>query len=131
MKLFLDDVREPREIFPDVDIEWTVVRNYAEFTESIIKHYDKTNQLPAFVSFDHDLAIEHYTSLGGEVWTGSDQQYKGLRERTGYDCAKWLVMFCGENDLRFPAWHVHSFNPVGAENIKRLITAFTTSRTKR
>jgi hypothetical protein len=38
-------------------------------------------------------------------------------EKTGYDCAKWLVEYCVEHGLKFPEYVVHSMNPVGKENI--------------
>jgi hypothetical protein len=38
-------------------------------------------------------------------------------EKTGYDCAKWLVNFCMDNNLKLPEYYVHSMNPVGRRNI--------------
>lgn len=40
-----------------------------------------------------------------------------LKEKTGMDCAKWLVDFCIDNELILPDWYGHSMNPVGRENI--------------
>ena len=55
--LFLDDLRNPKDVIwvnlPEV--EWTVVRNYDDFVNTII---DKG--VPTRISFDHDLADEHY-----------------------------------------------------------------------
>jgi len=45
-------------------------------------------------------------------------------ENTGYDCAKFLVEYCLEHRQKLPAWHVHSQNPVGKENIERLLLNF-------
>lgn len=73
------------------------VKSYFEFTEFILQ-----NRLPDFISFDHDL---------GE-------------EKTGYDCAKWLVNFCMDNNLQLPEFSVHSQNPVGKENIQLLLENF-------
>ncbi len=73
------------------------VRNYKEFI-SYIRNFG----LPQYISFDHDL---------GE-------------ENTGYDCAKFLVEYCLDHRRRLPAWHVHSQNPVGKENIERLLQNF-------
>ena len=44
-------------------------------------------------------------------------------EKTGFDCAKWLVDHCHDNSLSFPEYIVHSLNPVGSERIKRYIEA--------
>jgi hypothetical protein len=103
-KLFLDDIRKP--LTPD----WDVVRNYAGFVE-----YIEANGVPDIISFDHDLAFEHYPLA--ETNPGLKIPYKTYTEKTGYDCAKWLV----ERGDELPKTViVHSFNPVGAENIARL-----------
>lgn len=73
------------------------VKSYFEFTKFILQ-----NGLPYFISFDHDL---------GE-------------EKTGYDCAKWLVDYCMDNKLQLPKFSVHSQNPVGKENIQILLNNF-------
>ena len=62
--LFLDDVRNPKDCcqyMPDAKFyfnsEFVIVRNYDEFVNFIRK-----NGLPNIISFDHDLADEHYSS---------------------------------------------------------------------
>lgn len=48
----------------------------------------------------------------------SDYQYSPpIREKTGLDCAKWLVNLCMDNNLDLPDYIVHSMNPAGAKNI--------------
>lgn len=42
-------------------------------------------------------------------------------ERTGYDCAKFVVDYCMERDLDIPAYNIQSSNPVGKENIQHLM----------
>lgn len=127
--LFLDDIRVPEDVtwisLPSNN--YIIVRNYQEFVDTIIKH-----GVPAFVSFDHDLADEHYQSMIKDMQANSEihltfvlkqelaDVYYGA-EKTGYDCAKWLVNFCYDNDIVFPEYMIHSMNPVGAERIKRYI----------
>ena len=41
--------------------------------------------------------------------------------RTGYDCAKYVVDYCMKHDLDIPAYNIQSSNPVGKENIQRLM----------
>jgi hypothetical protein len=115
-KLFLDDVRQVRDACyympnPRVywDEGWDIVRDYNEFVGYIEK-----NGLPDLISFDHDLADEHYT----EPWNVVNHPYK---EKTGFECAKWLVEYCLDNSLKLPEFLVHSANPVGADNIKRYL----------
>ena len=120
-RLFLDDMREPKEAFPHtryqtyLDDEWIVVRSYKEFTDWIL-----SNGLPDIVSFDHDLKPEHYTPE--EFWTDYHaseawQSANVTQGETGADCAKWLVGYCGVMKLNTPKFLVHSQNPVGRDRI--------------
>jgi hypothetical protein len=74
-----------------------LVTNYDEFVSFL-----EQQGVPIFISFDHDL---------GDV-------------KTGYDCAKYLVEFCLDNFLTLPDYKVHSQNPVGKENIEKLLENF-------
>jgi hypothetical protein len=109
--LFLDDIRHPYDAFNYtkqtmfLQKEWIIVRDYNQFVEHIIE-----NGLPYFIAFDHDLADEHYDY--DDVKTG-----KEYKEKTGLDCAKWLVDHCIDNNLDLPQYFVHSQNPVGKDNI--------------
>lgn len=105
-KLFLDDCRS----IPDSS--WDVVRSYKEFVEFIEK-----NGVPDIISFDHDLAFEHYPF--SEESPGLEIPYDKYTEKTGYDCAKWLI----ENDKLPTKYFVHSMNPVGKANIEFVLSA--------
>lgn len=109
-KLFLDDIRSPKDAIGLVPShmnqfywsnDWDVVRSHDEFVEFI-----KNNGVPDFVSFDHDLADEHYKDL------------EASHEKTGYESAKWLVDYCVDNGVGLPEYQVHSANPVGKKNIE-------------
>lgn len=73
------------------------VYDYDEFVNFI-----NENGVPEFISFDHDL---------GEG-------------KTGFDCAKFLVEFCLDNGISEINFQVHSQNPVGKENIEKLLDNF-------
>jgi hypothetical protein len=93
--------------------EWAIVKNYDEFTKWIT-----LNGLPEMVSFDHDLADEHYSP----AMCGDAADYPTeFEEKTGLDCAKWLVDYCIDNKLNFPCFEVHSMNPVGSDRIRNYI----------
>lgn len=102
-KLFLDDVRYP----PDKEFvahgnEWVVARSYDDAVWCI-ENYG----IPYHISFDHDLASEHYIIGGGE--------------KDGYQFAKWFsdYVLLGEYDLPEDfSYNVHSMNPVGSKRIK-------------
>jgi hypothetical protein len=113
--LFLDDERMPVNVkwveLPLVD--WTIVRNYKQFVEAIT-----ANGLPQHISFDHDLADEHYVqSIASNQNQAHDFNYGTIAEKTGYDCAKWLVEYCREKDLEIPPYTVHSMSIIGKKNI--------------
>lgn len=107
--LFLDDYRDPHKFLSDIGT-WVVVRNYNQFIEIIEKQ-----GLPRFISFDHDLAEEHYEQ------SSDCSKYK---EKTGYDCAKWLIEYCMRTNQSLPSWQVHSMNPVGKININQILMTF-------
>lgn len=130
IKLFLDDYRNPKDcvtymhsrIGVDNPIyleDWEIVHNYDEF----VKFVKENAGIISHVSFDHDLADEHYTPE--EYWEPieasakwqSEQRYK---EKTGYDAAKWLKQYYEENMLPLPIIYIHSMNPVGCQNIKNI-----------
>lgn len=117
--LFLDDERMPRNVtwvkLPE-NVEWVIVRNYKQFVEYITKH-----GLPKHISYDHDLADIHYqksVSLNSE---GGEYEYNDAEEKTGYDCAKWMVEYCRKNDINHPDYSVHSMSVVGKQNIIKYI----------
>ena len=112
--LWLDDIRDPFVIkewiytiqylkeeylrIEDEPCEVQWVKTQIEFEK-----YIKENGLPDLLSFDNDLGIGN-----GE----------------GYDCAKWLVEYCMDNNVQLPKWFIHSANPVAKENIKNLLINF-------
>lgn len=108
--IFLDDYRKPedvrRVILPPCD--WSIVKNFNEFCQAIEERYQELSSLPSVISFDFDLSEEHY---GGDY----------SKNKTGLDCAKWLVDFCLDRNLKFPVYYVHSLNPEGSEKIIELI----------
>jgi hypothetical protein len=120
-KLFLDDIRNPKDCANGLvptnfnklywEKDWFIVRNFNQFTDWILQ-----NGLPDFISFDHDLADEHYNP----AMFSSVEEYSKLefKEKTGYDCAKWLGNYCIDNDIKLPDCVVHSQNPVGKINIQ-------------
>ena len=99
--LYLDDVRVPKlaGVF--------VVRNYGEFVAHIEGH-----GIPDLISFDHDLAREHYPV--GNNKAGEKIPYGTYKEKTGFECARFIV----ENRLPLRHWTVHSWNVQGKINIE-------------
>lgn len=109
--LWLDDYRDPMEgqwlVFSPIsgsfEVHW--VKNYYQFVDWIL-----ANGLPTGICFDHDL--------------DPNQGLTGLEiidEKTGFDCAKWLVDYCIDNQKPLPLYNIQSANPVGKENIDKLL----------
>jgi hypothetical protein len=122
-RLFLDDWRIPRDCATymwrrtDCRIyheEWDIVRSYGQFIKWI-----ETNGVPDLVAFDYDLADveELKEELPFEEWFDLDEN----RVYTGLDCAKFLLDFCNKNGFKFPEYVIHSANPDGSEEIKKLL----------
>jgi len=123
MKLFLDDVRDPQHCTGYMKVrigalislykeEWEIVRNYEQFISAINDHARQITH----ISYDHDLADEHYT---GEMYVGEQSYYESIKgtEKTGLDCAKYMKWFYDENKIAYPVMFVHSMNPVGMQAI--------------
>lgn len=114
--LYLDDFREPEQSFDHFHnqlylLSWVIVRNYDEFVKTI-----EECGVPEMISFDHDLADEHYES---------QQEYGEYKEKTGYHCAKWFINYCIDNNKELPTEVlIHSMNPAGSLNIKSLFDTY-------
>jgi hypothetical protein len=115
--LWLDDFRRPEDfiktggnldgsgnldggggngkVCAEYDITW--VKNYEEFCK-----YINANGLPDIICFDHDL---------GE-------------EKSGYDCAKFVVTYCQAHQLDIPEFEIQSSNVVGKENIRGVLNGW-------
>ena len=118
-KLYLDDIRTPFDSFTSSKNliyleEWVVVTDYESFTKTI------TNRgLPEIISFDHDLADEHYAIVTEKLW--EDYHSKEDRIPTGYDCASWLKRYCIFMSKPIPTYIVHSRSEFGKLHINNIL----------
>ncbi len=114
--LYLDDVRTPN------DERWVVVRNYDEFVSHV-----RFNGLDAYevISLDHDLGdesmYEYYTNVKNNFTLNYDNI---VNEKTGMDCAKFLVAKSIEKGIPLPQVYVHSANPIGSANMMGYINNY-------
>lgn len=108
MYLYLDDVRIPTEG------NWEVVRNYDEFVAHI-----KLNGLENYevISLDHDLGESAMQEYYTNVKPNYELDYKRIEEKTGMDCARFLVAESIAKNIPLPQIYVHSANPIGTHNI--------------
>lgn len=128
--IYLDDLRTP------TSGDWNVVRSYNEFVKTVteigLENIDT-------ISLDHDLGDDAINEFVYNTMPNYTIDYSNISEKTGYDCAKWLVNhFYDENPTRldmhasykkqtpigFPKVLVHSANPIGSANIMGYINNF-------
>ena len=95
-RMFLDDVRDPADIYPEHPDEWVVVRTSNEAIKYVLEH-----GMPDMFSLDHDL--------GGE-------------DKAEY-FLKWLAYEYWTNEP-VPAFRIHSANPVGAKNLDAFMNSW-------
>ena len=97
-RMFIDDERMP----PDDGNHWVICRDITDVISHIL-----ACGFPSFISFDHDLGED--TSNGKEI-------------------ADYLIAWdIGHEEQFMPkdfSFYVHSQNPVGAENIRALLTNY-------
>ena len=113
-RIYLDDVRTP------VDKDWIIARNYDEFVR-IVKTYGLENIKT--ISLDHDLGDSAMKEWHKNVYHNYTLNYDNISEKTGYDCAKWLVeqWMNGEPVVDV---YTHSANAIGAANIMGYINNY-------
>lgn len=115
MRLYLDDVRTPK------DTGWEVVKSYDEF----VKHI-QLNGLDAYevISLDHDLGDTAMDEYFNNVRDNYKIDYSNITEKTGLDCAKWLVNESMTSKIPLPQIYTHSANPIGSANIMGYINNY-------
>ena len=113
-KIYLDDVRTP------VDKDWTVVRNYDEFVSTIMYIGLENIEL---ISLDHDLGDTAMAEWHRNVYHNYTLDYNNITEKTGMDCAKWLVDQWLEGAPVVEVV-VHSANAIGSANIMGYINNY-------
>lgn len=112
--VFLDDLRFPQEVFAYTndssysELEWNICRDFEVFKKLITEKHSSGESIN-LISFDNDL---------GFINNDPTQELRGV------DCAKWLIDFCLDNNMKFPNYKVHSKNPVAKEHIIGMIESF-------
>lgn len=113
-KIYLDDVRTP------VDNTWTVVRNYEEFISMITSIGLENIEI---VSLDHDLGASAMREWLHGVVRNYQINYDNITEKTGMDCAKWLVRQWMDGAPVVDVV-VHSANAIGSANMMGYINNY-------
>jgi len=108
IQLYLDDIRTPN------NDDWYVVRSYDELVSHI-----RLNGLDKYevISLDHDLGDTAQEEYYNNVSPNYQLDYNNILEKTGLDCAKWLVAESMNSKKPLPQIYTHSANPIGSANI--------------
>jgi hypothetical protein len=114
-KIYLDDVRTPH------DTSWVVVRSYDAFVNRVLEL--GIHNIDCF-SLDHDLGDTAMQEYFNNVHPNYELNYDNIREKTGLDCAKWLVNTYLDANVKMPIVYVHSANPIGSANIMGYINNY-------
>lgn len=114
-KIYLDDFRIP------VNSEWILVISYEDFVAKVseigLENID-------VISLDHDLGESAMAEYFNNVVPNAQIDYSRIKEKTGYDVAKWLVAESLTKSIPLPQIYVHSANPVGSANIMGYINNY-------
>ncbi len=113
--IYLDDIRVPN------DPSWILCKNYEEFVKTVseigLENIDT-------ISLDHDLGDSAMEEYFNNVSKNYILNYDNIHEKTGYDCAKWLVDLSIDTGIKIPKVYTHSANPIGSANIMGYINNF-------
>lgn len=101
--IYVDDIRTDDRFFRSLNGEWcpVICRDYYE-TVNVLQngiHPDDT----VIIDLDHDLGFDDDSV-----------------ELNGYNICQYIV----EHHLPIFAFHIHSMNPVGAANMRQLLTHY-------
>lgn len=122
-RIYLDDVRTPispnNEWVEGVE-EWTVVRSYDEFVKTVTEIGLENIEV---ISLDHDLGDSAMKEWHTNVYHNYKLDYNNITEKTGYDCAKWLVEQW-MNGKPVVDVYTHSANAIGSANIMAWINNY-------
>lgn len=113
-RIYLDDVRTP------IDKDWVIARNYDEFVRIVSAHGLENIKT---ISLDHDLGDSAMREWHKNVYHNYTLDYNNITEKTGYDCAKWLVEQW-MNGKPVVDVYTHSANAIGAANIMGYINNY-------
>lgn len=115
VSIYLDDIRTPN------DERWIICRNYDEFVNKVDEiGLDNIET----ISLDHDLGETAIREYFKNVTNNYILNYENIHEKTGYDCAKWLVEKSIETEVNLPTILTHSANPIGSANIMGYINNY-------
>ena len=107
--MFIDDEREPGKSLLEMDLAWVIARSSAGAISTM-----ESMGCPSFISFDHDLGGDD-TAMKVVNWMINEDLMQG--RELGISFIEPGFAFC-----------VHSQNPIGADNIQKLLQSYLNFR---
>ena len=100
--IYVDDIRDDDYFYNHyLSPEWRpiICRNYGLAVQALTQHL--TDEI--FIDLDHDLGFDNDNC-----------------EYSGYDICKFII----QHQIPLTGFHIHSMNPVGAQNMRQLLTHY-------
>lgn len=119
VRVYLDDIRTP------IENDWVICRDYDEFINKVSEIGLENIYM---ISLDHDLGETAIREYFKNVTKNYILDYQNIQEKTGYDCAKWLVSKSIDLNIDLPLVLTHSANPIGSANIMGYINNYLKNR---
>lgn len=116
--LFLDDIREPKDVtWVDLpkEVEWVIVKSFDEFVDTIFKR-----GIPKLVSYDCDLCDEHYQAYF-MLRHSYVRNYHTFTTKCGIHCIEHLLEQCESLGIKHPESIIHTRNHYSEGFMKDLI----------
>ena len=106
--IYIDDIREDDSFFNKLNnythMNWTPIICHTAAEAIFFLNYYNNDANNIIIDLDHDLGEGNENEL----------------EPSGYAICKWIV----ENQIPLVGFHIHSMNPVGANNMRQLLTHY-------
>lgn len=123
----LDDVRDPKDCYLHgekkklVDFSgipagsWNIVRDYDQFIFKIKKY-----GIPLAISFDNDLAPQHYKDYQKAALSGYfDWQF--VQPKMGLHALTYILELCKKENKKIPKIYIHTANHFARAEMERIL----------
>lgn len=108
--IYVDDIRDDDTFFKYLhnysQMEWIPIICRSAKEAIFFLNYYNDNSHSVIIDLDHDL--------------GEGHEIDDSLAPSGYDICKWIV----ESHISLAGFHIHSMNPVGAANMRQLLTHY-------
>lgn len=105
--IYVDDIRE--------NADWYNSHLTPDWQPHVCRTAQRTIDLITAICYSGETA-QFILDLDHDLGEGNENEL----EPSGYEICKWIV----ENQIPLVGFHIHSMNPVGAANMRQLLTHY-------